>query len=165
MTLFDLLALGVIVLSACVSAIRGAVSEVIALSAWLAAFWVAKMGAQPFAQMALTSVEPPALAWLAGFVLVFVAVRLALGMLRPLLTAGLSAVGMGAVNRLFGLLIGAGKGILLVTLAVLVCAFTDLPRTQDWQNAVSAPYFQSLAGLAAPYLPDYLAEQIRYPAF
>ncbi len=165
MALFDMLALGVIALSAVISAMRGVIHEVASLFTWIVAFVAAKMFARPFAEAALTAIEPPALATVAGFVLVFAAAWVAQGLLRSALSAGVSAVGLGGVNRLFGAAFGVLKGVLLVTLAVLVCAFTDLPQSEDWKNAVSAPYFEGLAGFAVPYLPDYLAEQVRYPAF
>ncbi len=62
-------------------------------------------------------------------------------------------MGLGSVNRVLGGVFGAAKGVLLVTLAVMVCAHTDLPETEDWQSSYSIPYFQSLSEVIMPYLP------------
>ena len=53
----------------------------------------------------------------------------------------------------------------VVTLAVLVCAFTDLPKSDEWQNAYSSPFFEGAASVAVPYLPEYLAKKVSYPSF
>ena len=50
-----------------------------------------------------------------------------------------------------------------ITLAVLVCSFTDLPQTPDWRQSFSAVYFEALAQLAVPYLPPVVADQVQYP--
>lgn len=104
------------------------------------------------------------LASVAAFVLVFAAAWLAQYFVRSLLTAGIEAAGLGGVNRRLGGIFGAVRGVLVVTLVVLVCAFTDLPQTADWRNAFSAPFFETLATFAVPYLPDFLAEKVQYKA-
>ena len=73
-------------------------------------------------------------------------------------------MGLGGVNRVLGGVFGAAKGVLLVTLAVLVCAFTDLPKTPEWQQAQTAFVFEQLAELTVPYLPPFVAEQVKYPS-
>ncbi|MBF1286676.1 MAG: CvpA family protein, partial [Neisseria sp.] len=70
-----------------------------------------------------------------------------------ILTNAASSMGLGSVNRVLGGVFGAAKGVLLVTLAVMVCAHTDLPETEDWQSSYSIPYFQSLSEVIMPYLP------------
>ena len=40
----------------------------------------------------------------------------------------MSAVGLGSINRLLGGIFGAVKGVILVTLAVMVFSHTDLPK-------------------------------------
>ena len=162
MTMFDILALGLIGISIVVSMMRGVVNEVASLFTWIVAFVAAKMFAQPFAEAFLTSIQPPALASVAGFVLIFAAAWLAQYFLRSLLTASIEAAGLGGINRFLGGIFGATRGILVVTLVVLVCAFTDLPQTSDWRTAISAPFFENLATLAVPYLPEYLADKVQY---
>lgn len=163
MAMFDILALSVIAICVVISMMRGVIAEVTSLLMWVVAFLAAKMFAAPFTDFALTSVQPHAFAVVLGFILVFVAAWLVQHFLRSLLTAAVSAVGLGSINRMLGGVFGAAKGILVVTLAVLVCSFTDLPKTPDWQQSFSAVYFEALARLAVPYLPPFVAEQVQYP--
>ena len=163
MAMFDMLALGVVFICIVLSMMRGVIAELLGLLTWIVALLVAKIFAVSFAQFALTSIQPEAFAVVVGFVLLFVAAWLAQYFFRSLLTSAVSAVGLGSINRLFGGLFGAAKGIIIVTIAVLVCAFTDLPKTDGWRTALSAPYFEALAIVAVPYLPPVMADQIKYP--
>lgn len=162
MSLFDIFALSVIALSAVSATVRGIISELLSLITWLLALAVAKIAAAPLGASVLSVIQPPVLATAAGFVAAFIAVMLAMSLLRPLLTGGAKAVGLGGINRLLGTFYGTLRGGVLVILAVLVCAFTDLPQSEDWRSAQSAPFFESAAELAVPYLPDYLAGKIKY---
>ena len=164
MTLFDILALGLISISVIVSMLRGVVAEVTSLITWVVAFVVAKIFAPSFAQLALSGIQPPALAVVVAFILLFVAAWVLQHFARSLLTSAVTAVGLGGVNRILGGVFGAIKGVLLVTVAVLVCAFTDLPQTPEWQQAQTAFMFEQLAQLAVPYLPPFMAEQVKYPS-
>lgn len=150
--LADILALGVVVACVVMSMMRGVVAEVCSLITWVAAFLAAKWFAPTFADIAFQSVEPRALAVVLAFVMLFFGAWLALRLIRSMLTAAVSAVGLGSVNRILGGVFGAVKGILLVTVAVMVCSLTDLPQTEDWQRSYSMPYFESLGQLAMPYL-------------
>ena len=163
MAMFDMLALGVVFICIVLSMMRGVIAELLGLLTWIVALLVAKIFAVTFAQFALTSIQPEAFSVVVGFVLLFVAAWLAQYFLRSLLTNAVSAVGLGSINRLVGGLFGAAKGIIIVTIAVLVCAFTDLPKTDGWRTALSAPYFEALAIVAVPYLPPVMADQIKYP--
>lgn len=85
--------------------------------------------------------------------------------LRSLLTGAIKAIGLGGVNRFLGAVFGLLRGFAVVTLVVLVCAFTDLPKSDEWQNAYSSPFFEGAASVAVPYLPEYLAKKVSYPSF
>lgn len=152
--LADLLAFGVIAACIIMSLMRGVIAEISSLITWIVAFFIAKWFAVPFSEIAFKSFEPQALGVALAFIMLFIAAWLVQRFLRSLLTAGVSAIGLGSVNRLLGGVFGAAKGILLVTLAVMVCSYTDLPETEDWQASRSIPYFETLAhDVVMPYLP------------
>ena len=142
MTIIDMLAGCVILICVLMSMMRGAVAEAASLGIWVVAFFVAKGFAVPFADIAFKSFQP-LLAKGLSFVMLFLA----------LTTSALSAAGLGGVNRALGAMFGAVKGILLVTLVVMVCSLTDLPKTEGWRRSFSIPYFEYLAQSAVPYLP------------
>ena len=88
--------------------------------------------------------------------------RLLFRLLQTLLTSSAGAAGLGGANRLLGGVFGAVKGVLAVTLAVLACAFTDLPKSEEWRHSQTAFVFEGLAQLAVPYLPPFMADRVDY---
>lgn len=154
MTLFDWLAAGIIAACVLTSMWRGFVSELLNLSGWFIAFICARLFAEAFADVAFASMQPRAMAYVCGFIAVFLLTRLAIHFLRTLLNIIIDSTALSGINRIFGALLGGIKGVLFVTLAVLAASLTDLPQHPEWQHAVSAPYFQQLADLALPYLPE-----------
>ncbi|WP_373746277.1 CvpA family protein [Neisseria dentiae] len=162
MATFDLLAFGLIGLCVIVSMMRGMIAEAASLITWIVAFIAAKTFAVPFSEIAFRSFESRPVAVALSFIVLFAAAWLVQRFLRSLLTGAAQAVGLGGVNRLLGGAFGALKGVLLVTLAVIVCSFTDLPQTDGWRQSLSARYFESLAQFAVPYLPGAVADKIQY---
>ncbi|MDO4907563.1 CvpA family protein [Neisseria sp.] len=162
MTTFDLLAFGLIGLCAIVSMMRGMIAEAASLITWIVAFVAAKTFAVPFSETAFSSFESRPLAVALSFIVLFAAAWLVQRFLRSLLTGAAKTVGLGGLNRLLGGAFGALKGVLLVTLAVIACSFTDLPQTDGWRQSLSAGYFESLAQFAVPYLPGAVADKIQY---
>lgn len=154
--LADILVFGVIAACIFMSLMRGVIAEVGSLLTWIVAFLIAKWFAVPFAGVVFRSVEPQTLGVAMAFVVLFVIAWFVQRFLRSLLTTAVSAVGLGSVNRLLGGVFGAAKGVLLVTLVVMVCSYTDLPQTEDWQASYSIPFFETLAqDVVMPYLPQW----------
>ena len=151
--LADILAFGVIAACIVMSMIRGVIAEAGSLFAWVISFLLAKTFAVPFSEVAFKSIQPRALGVAISFVVIFFLARFLQQFLRTILTNAASSMGLGSVNRVLGGVFGAAKGVLLVTLAVMVCAHTNLPETEDWQSSYSIPYFQSLSEVIMPYLP------------
>ena len=52
--------------------------------------------------------------------------------------------------------------MLVVSITVLLCAFSDLPKSSEWRDSISAPFFESIALMGTPYLPEFLAKQVNF---
>ena len=162
MTLFDIFALCAIGLSVVLAMMRGLIGEVLSLVSWVLSLIAAKMEAQPLAETVFSFIRPSALAAVAGFIAAFAAALLLLFFLRSLLTGAIKAIGLGGVNRFLGAVFGLLRGFAVVTLVVLVCAFTDLPKSEEWRYSQTAFVFEGLAQLAVPYLPPFMADRVDY---
>lgn len=160
LTVFDYLAIGTILLFATISLFRGVVHELVELVSWVLAFAGARVATAPLGAYLATHVQPPAFASVLAFVLIFVGIRVGMQLVQAILERALDKIGLSGLNRGFGALFGAVKGILAVTLAVLVCSFTHLPQSPDWKKSQTAFVFEGLAVLAVPYLPAFLAGKI-----
>ncbi|EMS2002256.1 CvpA family protein [Neisseria gonorrhoeae] len=141
----DLLASAVIAACIVISTMRGVIAEAGSMVAWVVSFFFAKLFAAPFADLAFASFQPRLFALALSFISLFVIACLIQKMLRSLLTGAVSAVGLGFANRILGGVFGALKGVLIVTLLIMLASKTDLPDTEEWQQSYTVPFFVSLS--------------------
>lgn len=163
-TLFDILALGAIVASIALSAIRGLIAELIAFGGWLVALIFARALCVSVADSAFPTMQPREMAIVFAFVLVFIVMRILLHLLDYVLNYFIKTTNLTTVNRVLGGFVGLMKGLLFVSLAVLICAFTSLPEHEKWQIAKTSRFFERMAQLFTPSLPQFLGEQVVFPA-
>ena len=154
MTLFDIISLCVVAIFAIISVLRGFVGEVVSIARWvlgIALGWAfcPFVGATVFGFM-----ENRNLANAVAFLLIFCAVFVLMFALNKLLTKFVKFIGLGEINRLLGGVIGTIKGIVAVTVAVILLSQTPLSQHAEWQNALSAPTFEYLGKRLLPYIPN-----------
>lgn len=162
-TLFDMLALGTIVASIAISAMRGLIAELIAFGGWLVALIFARALCVSVADSAFPNMQPREMAVVFSFVLVFVVMRILLHLLDYVLEYFIKFGKLTYLNRALGGIVGLLKGLLFVSLSVLICAFTSLPYKENWQTAKTSRFFERMAGLFVPSLPQFLGEQVVFP--
>ncbi|HSD36357.1 MAG TPA: CvpA family protein [Rhodocyclaceae bacterium] len=162
MTAFDLVFLAVLALSLLLGAWRGLVGEVFALVSWIAAFVVAKQFAGELAPHLAGIASGPWLQWGLAFVLIVVLVLLVLALLRFLLREMLSAVGLGATDRLAGAMFGVARGVVIAVVIVACAGFSSLPREHWWRESIFAPPLETIVIALKPWFPKDLAARIKY---
>ena len=161
-TVFDWVVVTVLVLSSLLGMWRGLVSEVLALLAWVAAFFAARMWGGLAAEFLSAWLRDPGVRQAAGFAAVFVLTLLLFAALRFLLARFLRMIGLGLVDRFFGALFGVARGFIIVLAGVLLGGLTELPRRDWWREAQLAPPLETLVVAAKPWLPPQLAQRIHY---
>lgn len=162
MTVFDYIVLAILAGSVVIALVRGVVAEVLSLGAWLIAFWCAKEMSPLVSTFLPGDIPSEGLRLVAAFVLLFFLVWLLSALLRVTLTGLIDTVGLGGVNRLLGAVFGVARGLVLVTVLVLMGGLSDMPRQPMWKNSVLAPPFESLALSLRPWLPTILVEHLHY---
>ena len=156
----DWIFLAVLLASLLVGAWRGLVVEVMSLVAWLAAFILAQMFAPDAAALLPMGQASEPMRYAAGFVLVFVATLFAGALIGFVVSKLLSAVGLGAINRLLGALFGALRGVVLILAATVVVGMTPVKTSPAWQSSVGAQWSTSALGHLKPFLPQALAKYL-----
>lgn len=159
---FDYAVLGAVAASSLLGFWRGVVGEVLALAAWVAAFFAARAWAGWAGEQLGGMVAEPALRYAAGFAAVMVGVLVLFAVGRWLLSLLLKAVGLGWTDRLLGGVFGVARGLLIVLAAVLLAGMTALPKSQWWRDAVLAPPLETAVIAAKPWLPAEVGKRIRY---
>lgn len=152
--ILDWVFLAVLLLSLLMGAWRGLVYEVISLVTWVAAFVLAQWFApDAAARLPMAGAAEP-VRYVAGFVLVFVATLFAGALIGFVVSKLLSAVGLGAINRLLGALFGVLRGVLLILAATVVVGMTPWKSLPTWQESVGARWATAALGVLKPVLPQ-----------
>lgn len=162
MTVFDYAVLAVIILSLLIGGWRGVVSELLALVAWVAAFFAARAWGAQAGEVVASAVTDPLWRLVAGYAAVFVAVLVLFAVGRWLASLLLKAVGLKPLDRMLGAAFGIVRGVLVVWVLVLLAGLTALPQQAWWRQAWLAPPLETSVVAAKPWLPPDLAKRIRY---
>jgi len=137
---------------------RGFLFEVISLSGWVVAFFMAQWFAADVAAWLPLTDTPEPLRYAAGGVLVFVLCMFAAGFLAWLVQQGAEQVGLRPADRAlgagFGLLRG---GVVLLVLALLV-NLTPLKEQKAWRESVGAHGLGQGLHLVKGVVPAHMAQ-------
>ena len=162
MTVFDYAVFGVVILSVSLGLWRGVVGEVLAILAWVLAFFVARLAGPSVAPLLATRIADPGMRIAVAWVLVFIVVLLLLALVRQLLKLLLRTVGLGWLDRLLGACFGVMRGVLVVLFGVLVAGLTPLPSATWWREAALSPPFETVVVAGKPWMPRELAQRVKY---
>lgn len=156
MTQFDFLVLGLLLFSAAVGFARGAVREIFALLALVAAAGLAIFGLPVFGPMVREVVKPGWLGTIASLVLVFGVAFLALRLIGAAIARQVQNTQMlGILDRSLGLLIGLGRGLIVLgALFLMFNAATPQDLRPKWIiGAQTWPLAESMGGLIERLAP------------
>lgn len=160
MTVFDYFVLGIIGFSILVGLMRGAIHELFSVLGWGLAFYLAnRLNAQVIAYMP-EQIPGEAIKAMAAFLLVFLLVLFVCTLLALLLTTLVKAVGLGGLNRILGGAAGALKGLLIVSILVMLAAMTELPKDPRWSNAMFSAPIEVLVLKLLPWMPSSIAKHV-----
>ena len=162
MTVFDYAVLAIIGVSILLSVMRGFLREVMALLAWVVAFWVANLFTDQLAPLLPAAIPTPALRVLAAFVLLFFGVLLLMSLLAIAVSQFLKVIGVGPWDRLLGAFFGFARGMIIVLVLVLLSGLTSLPKQPIWKNAMLSSPLEALVMQAKPWLPLELKKRLNY---
>lgn len=159
MSWVDYCIIAVLALSVLMGLLRGLIGEVLALACWIAAFWFAWVFG-PRLAAALTAIDVPSARLLLGYAICFFAVLIAGAIVSFLMRKLIAGSGLSGSDRLLGMVFGLIRGLVLVTLLVLVLGFTPLARDPWWQNSRLLPTFQRTAAWITSMLPPDVAKYL-----
>lgn len=152
--LLDWVCLAVVLVSMLVGAWRGLVVEVLSVVSWLAAFVLAQWFAPDMAALLPMAGAAESVRYAAGFVVVFVATLFAGALVGFLVSKLMSAVGLGAINRMLGALFGVLRAIVLILAATVVVGMTPFKASDTWQASAGARWATAALEILKPVLPQ-----------
>jgi membrane protein required for colicin V production len=152
-TAMDWVLMAVLCLSMVLGFWHGLVQEVLSLVGWVAAFYLAQMYAPLAAAWLPMEGSSQMLRYASGFVVVFISVLIASTFVSWLVKKMVSAVGLGALDRLLGALFGILRGMVILLAATVLVGMTPLRDTQAWREANGAQWLQQFLHVLKPVLP------------
>ena len=162
MTIFDYLVLFVLVSSVVISTLRGLVKEILSLLGWIVAFVVANAYGATLAPMLPELLPGETARLIMAFVLLFLGVRILMGLLSLALGTVIEASGLSLADRGLGGLFGLARGVVIVLAAVILCSMTSIPQQDFWKDALLSPLAETGARTVKPFLPAALAQHVQF---
>ena len=162
MTIFDYIVLFILISSVIISTMRGLVKEILSLVGWVAAFVLANAYGAKLAPMLPSVVPGESLRLIVAFIVLFLGVRVLMGLLALAIGALIEASGLSLADRGLGGLFGLGRGIVIVLAGVILCGMTSIPQQAFWKNALLSPMAETGARTVKPFLPAAFAQHINY---
>ena len=160
MAVLDWVCVAVLAASLLLGAWRGLVYEVLSVISWIAAFIVAQWLAPQAAAMLPMGNASEVVRYAAGFVIVFVVVVFAGGLVAWMIKKLVEAVGLRPVDRMLGALFGLARGaILLMALAVLA-NMTPYRSAGWWTESTGAAVATAALKALKPVLPEQFGKYL-----
>jgi len=160
MVALDWVFLGVLLLSLLVGAWRGLLYEVLSVASWIAAFIVAQWLAPQAAALLPMEGYSEALRYAAGFVLVFIVVVFAGGLLAWATRKLIASIGLRPVDRTLGAAFGVVRGAVVILALGVVVNMTALKTEQWWSESAGAGIATAALKGLKPVLPQRFGQYL-----
>ena len=162
MSWLDLLIVGVIALSALISLIRGFVKESISLLSWIAAGIVAFRYFSAMAELLEPYLADPTIRSMAAFAVLFISTLIIGAIINFIMSQLVSKTGLSGTDKALGVVFGGARGVLIVTMIVLLASLTPMPEAQWWQDSAMVGFFQQLAEWVKGIIPADAVESFSF---
>jgi membrane protein required for colicin V production len=162
MTWLDYAVIAGFVVSIAWGAWRGLVREVISVAAWVLAFLGANYFGSPLAELMPASIPTPELRMLIAFVAVFIVILAVCTLAGQFLRKLVKVAGLGELDHVLGGLFGVARALVILLAFAIVAGLTALPRQPVWRDSVCGPPMGRAALALRPWLPQALAQRLRY---
>lgn len=149
----DYIILGVTLLSVIIGACRGFTREAISLITWVVAFFVALKFSKVASHMFHGVITNANVRYAVAFIVLFLIVLILGVVINKLIHSLVSGTGFGFFDHLLGLIFGAARGIVLVTIILFAISATAKDKPDYVKQSQLAPHFSPLVVYCATYLP------------
>ena len=162
----DLLILLLIVISITISVVRGFFKEAVSLATWLGAILITLMFTSRFASLLpRDTIESPEARQAISALILFFSSMILGGMINFLFQKILTAGDRGSLDLWLGIGFGAVRGVVIVTLLVLLAnLFPGFKQEVWWRQSAFIPPTQRVAQFIHAQLPTELARHFDFSA-
>lgn len=150
--------IGIIAVSVLISFSRGFVREMFSLFTWIVAFWIGFKFSTQFSDLLSSYIKTPSIRVIAAFIILFVVTLILGSMLNFLITQLIVKTGLSGTDRMLGTIFGIARGVLLVSVILLMASLTAFAQDQWWRSSTLIPHFQWLIIWLKGFLPAKFSE-------
>ena len=154
MTGIDFAILGIVLISCVISVIRGFVREALSLASWVISFIIAWELHIAFAGLLESVIDHNNLRLIVAFFVLFILSLVAFTLVIFFAGKMVERTGLTGADRVIGVFFGLLRGFLIVTVLVALAGYTQLPRSEVWDDSLLVEFFQPLAVWLIDLLPD-----------
>ena len=161
MTWIDLLIFGVIALSALISLIRGFVKESISLVTWVVAGVIAFRYFTAVSDLLEPFIESSMVRGMTGGGILFVLTLIVGAIINFIVGKMVSSTGLSGTDKALGIIFGGARGVLIVSMVVLLFSLTPAPSSDVWQGTASIGFFEQIAEWIKSVVPSDAADAFK----
>ena len=141
----DFTIMGIILVSSVVSLFRGFVREAFSLIAWMVALWVGWTFRLPMAGLLEGMVSVPSIRLLLAFCLLVVMTLLVGALVNYMVVKLVQKTGLSGMDRVLGLVFGLARGVVMVSVLVVIGKNTVVVNDPWWQQSQLIPHLNTIA--------------------
>lgn len=158
----DYAIVALVVISSIIGLFRGLLKEAFSLVIWVVAIWVGLNYSREFSVYLESMITYPAARIAAAFALLFFITLILGSIINYLLGELIEKTGLTGSDRFAGMIFGVVRGMVVVSLVIMLAGLTPLPEDPWWKESLLIPPFQSLAVWLREQIPAGLAGHIHY---
>ncbi|MCP4392430.1 MAG: CvpA family protein, partial [Gammaproteobacteria bacterium] len=147
---------------ALISLIRGFVKESISLVTWIVAGVLAFRYFPAMAVLLEPFVEAPTIRNVAGFAILFISTLVVGAIVNFIMSQLVSKTGLSGTDKALGVVFGGARGVLIVTMVILLASLTPMPEASWWQDSAMVDFFQQLAEWLKGIIPADAADKFSF---
>ena len=158
----DYAILGIVIVSAAISVVRGFLREAISLLGWVLAFWLALTFAGDVSSLFENTISQPSIRHGVAFFAILIGTLVITAVVMYFVRLLVDKTEITGTDRALGVVFGVARGIVIVAILVLFAGLTALPKDPWWRESLFLPHFQVLAIEIRSLLPPDVATLFQY---
>jgi membrane protein required for colicin V production len=158
----DYTIIGLVFISSIIGLLRGFIKEAFSLIIWMLAIWTGLTFSREFSVFLEGFISYPSARIAAAFAILFIVTLILGALISYLLGELVKKTGLTGSDRFAGMIFGIARGLVVVSIVVMLAGLTPLPEDSWWKESVLIPPFQSLAVWLREHTPSSLAGYVNY---
>ncbi|PCI69146.1 MAG: colicin V production CvpA [Piscirickettsiaceae bacterium] len=158
----DFIIIGIICISALIGLFRGLIKEAFSLGIWLVSIWIAINFSQSFSAYFVDYIDVPSARIAVAFICLLILTLILGGMLSFLMSQIIDITGLTGTDRFAGFLFGIARGVVVMSVLILLAGLTPLPQDPWWVESTLIGPFQELSVWLRAQIPEGMSEYLSY---